>query len=158
MLFRKKRGSGLFNEVEDYRQLVYDFRRRTNLLFENYRAVRYKKPEDYDLEQLKIENQKILEKLIAANAIDAGNEDCLLNKILAPIRDALLYLENQALEHMDFYNRQGDNMTSHIEDLENVLNQWREKEVILTNEHDETKRLWHRYNSYELKGGKKNEG
>ena len=158
MLFRKKRGSGLFNEVEDYRQIVYDFRRRTNLLFENYRAVRYKKVEGYDLEQIKMENRKILEELSAGNAIDAGNADCLMNKIFAPIRAGLLDLENQALEHMDFYNRQGDNMASHIEDLENILNQWREKVVVMTNEHDETKRLWHQYSSYELKGGKKNEG
>ena len=57
MLFgeNKKKENSFISEVDDSRVLVYDFRRRTNLLFENYRAVGYKKPENYHLEQLKSE-------------------------------------------------------------------------------------------------------
>lgn len=44
MLFgkNKKKENSFISEVDDSRVLVYDFRRRTNLLFENYRAVGYK--------------------------------------------------------------------------------------------------------------------
>ena len=40
MLFgkNKKKENSFISEVDDSRVLVYDFRRRTNLLFENYRA------------------------------------------------------------------------------------------------------------------------
>lgn len=94
MLFgkNKKKENSFISEVDDSRVLVYDFRRRTNLLFENYRAVGYKKPENYHLEQLKSELTDTLTRLINANAVDAGNEDCLIDKILAPVRSGLIPL------------------------------------------------------------------
>ena len=48
MVFGKKQGNGVFREVDDRRQIVYDFRRRTNELFENYRSVSYKKSGTYE--------------------------------------------------------------------------------------------------------------
>lgn len=41
--FLKGKRNRLFKEVDDSRQIVNDFRRRSNQLFENYRAVSYKK-------------------------------------------------------------------------------------------------------------------
>ena len=56
MLSFRRRGHRPISEVDSsLHQLVYDFRRRTNLLFENYRSVNYRKPESYNLEQLKKE-------------------------------------------------------------------------------------------------------
>lgn len=83
MLFgkNKKKENSFISEVDDSRVLVYDFRRRTNLLFENYRAVGYKKPENYHLEQLKSELTDTMTRLINANAVDAGNEDCSFTSI-----------------------------------------------------------------------------
>jgi len=115
MLFgkNKKKENSFISEVDDSRVLVYDFRRRTNLLFENYRAVGYKKPENYHLEQLKSELTDTLTRLINANAVDAGNEDCLIDKILAPVRSGLISLDDQSLDHLDFYHRQDGNMSAH---------------------------------------------
>ena len=50
-MFGKKKNNALFSEVSDSRELVFDFRRRTQLLFENYRSVRYNKGPTYDLER-----------------------------------------------------------------------------------------------------------
>ena len=56
MLSFRRRGHRPISEIDSsLHQLVYDFRRRTNLLFENYRSVNYRKPESYNLEQLKKE-------------------------------------------------------------------------------------------------------
>ena len=109
MLFgkNKKKENSFISEVDDSRVLVYDFRRRTNLLFENYRAVGYKKPENYHLEQLKSELTDTLTRLINANAVDAGNEDCLIDKILAPVRSGLISLDDQSLDHLDFLSSTG---------------------------------------------------
>ena len=100
MLSFRRRGHRPISEIDSsLHQLVYDFRRRTNLLFENYRSVNYRKPESYNLEQLKKEIENTLKTLIDASAVDAGNEDCLIDKILGPVRDGIRYLVNQALEH-----------------------------------------------------------
>ena len=89
MLSFRRRGHRPISEVDSsLHQLVYDFRRRTNLLFENYRSVNYRKPESYNLEQLKKEIENTLKTLIDASAVDAGNKDCLIDKILGPVRDA----------------------------------------------------------------------
>lgn len=157
MLFGKKKGTSLFNEVDDSRQIVYDFRRRTNQLFENYRAVNYRKAASCDLEQLKSEVADTLAKLIASNAIDSGNEDCLVDKILGPIRDGIRYLDDQYLEHMDFYNRQGGNMAAHSADIEKILELWKEKEEAIAKEHEHTQMLWNRYRGYEQKEVMKHE-
>ena len=151
MLFGKKPGKGLFSEVDDSRQIVYDFRRRTNQLFENYRSVGYKKAVSCDLEQLKAEDADVLAKLIAANAIDAGNEDCLVDKILGPVREGIRSLDDQALEHMDFYSRQGGNMAVHSADIERILELWKEKEAVMSKEHEHTQMLWDRYCGYSKK-------
>lgn len=151
MLFGKKPGNGLFSEVDDSRQIVYDFRRRTNQLFENYRSVGYKKAASCDLEQLKAEDADALAKLIAANAIDAGNEDCIVDKILGPVRDGIRYLDDQALEHIDFYSRQGGNMAVHSADIDRILALWKEKEAVMSKEHEHTQMLWDRYCGYSKK-------
>ena len=148
MLFGKKKKNSLFNEVPDARRIVYDFRRRTNLLFENYRSVSYKKPDTCNLEKLKLENTEVLEKLMAADAIDAGNKDCLLNKILGSVREGICYLDDQALEHMDFYNRQAGNIRVHSADIGRIIELWREKEEALKKEHEITQMLWERYRGY----------
>lgn len=145
MLFGKKTNSSLFSEVDNMRHIVYDFRRRTNQLFENYRAVSYKKAPSCDLEQLKEENAKTLEKLIAAHAIDAGNEDCLIDKILGPVIEGIRYLDDQSLEHLDFYSRQGGNMAVHSADIVRILELWRAKEAEMEAEHEFTRMLWNRY-------------
>lgn len=157
MLFGKKQGNGVFSEVDDRRQIVYDFRRRTNELFENYRSVSYKKAETYDLEYMKAADAEALAKLIAASAIDAGNEDCLVDKILGPVRDGIRYLDDQALEHMDFYSRQGGNMAVHSADIKRILELWKHKEAVMTEEHEHTQMLWNKYCGYNKKEGKKHE-
>lgn len=151
MLFGKKFNHSLFSEVSNSKDIVYDFRRRTNMLFENYRAFNYKKPDSYDLEQLKSENADTLAKLIASNAVDAGTPDCLIDKILGPVRDGIRYLDDQALEHMDFYSRQSGNMKVHTADITRVLALWKEKEEVLSKEHEYTKMLWDQYRGYSKK-------
>ncbi len=148
MLFGKKTGNGLSRTVDDCRQIVCDFRRRINKLFENYRAISYKKADSYDLERLKSENADMLARLIAANAIDAGNEDCLIDKILGPVRDGIRYLDDQALEHMDFYRRQDGNMAAHSADIGRILDIWKEAEATMTKEYEQTRVLWNRYCGY----------
>ncbi|HIY02979.1 MAG TPA: hypothetical protein IAA26_14235 [Candidatus Blautia faecipullorum] len=157
MLFGKKPGNSLFSQVDDSRQIVYDFRRRTNLLFENYRSVSYRKAVSCELEKLKLDTADTLAKLIAANAVDAGNEDCLVDKILGPVRDGIRYLDDQSLEHMDFYSRQGGNMAVHSADIERILKLWKEKESAMAKEHEHTKMLWDRYCGYNKKEVTKHE-
>ena len=105
MRFRKKAEKGLFCEVDDSRHIVYDFRRRIKTLFEDYRSIGYKMPPDYDIETIKVKLDKNLEGLKYANAIDAGNEDCMVETILDYVRNGIPYLDNQALEHQDFLAR-----------------------------------------------------
>ena len=143
MLSFRRRGHRPISEVDSsLHQLVYDFRRRTNLLFENYRSVNYRKPESYNLEQLK---KEIENTLIDASAVDAGNEDCLIDKILGPVRDGIRYLDDQALEHNDFYNRQAANMKVHSFDIEKILEFWKEKEASITKEYESSQILWNKY-------------
>lgn len=148
MFFRRKRNQGLFSEVDDSRQIVYDFRRRTQMLFESYRAVSYKKPPTYDLEKMKAENAETLEKLIASCAVDAGNEECLVDKILGPIRDGIRYLDDQYLDHMDFYTRQGARVAADSADIGELLTLWEEKEKAMVKEHEHTQMLWKEYCGY----------
>ena len=146
MLSFRRRGHRPISEVDSsLHQLVYDFRRRTNLLFENYRSVNYRKPESYNLEQLKKEIENTLKTLIDARAVDAGNEDCLIDKILGPVRDGIRYLDDQALEHNDFYNRQAANMKVHSFDIEKILEFWKEKEASITKEYESSQILWNKY-------------
>lgn len=143
MLSFRRKGHRPISEVDSsLHQLVYDFRRRTNLLFENYRSVNYRKPESYNLEQLKKEIENTLKTLIDASAVDAGNEDCLIDKILGPVRDGIRYLDDQALEHNDFYNRQAANMKVHSFDIEKILEFWKEKESSITKEYESSQILW----------------
>ena len=145
MLSFRRRGHRPISEVDSsLHQLVYDFRRRTNLLFENYRSVNYRKPESYNLEQLKKEIENTLKTLIDAS-VDAGNEDCLIDKILGPVRDGIRYLDDQALEHNDFYNRQAANMKVHSFDIEKILEFWKEKEASITKEYESSQILWNKY-------------
>ena len=146
MLSFRRRGHRPISEVDSsLHQLVYDFRRRTNLLFENYRSVNYRKPESYNLEQLKKEIENTLKTLIDASAVDAGNEDCLIDKILGPVRDGIRYLDDQDLEHNDFYNRQAANMKVHSFDIEKILEFWKEKEASITKEYESSQILWNKY-------------
>ena len=146
MLSFRRRGHRPISEVDSsLHQLVYDFRRRTNLLFENYRSVNYRKPESYNLEQLKKEIENTLKTLIDASAVDPGNEDCLIDKILGPVRDGIRYLDDQALEHNDFYNRQAANMKVHSFDIEKILEFWKEKEASITKEYESSQILWNKY-------------
>ena len=146
MLSFRRRGHRPISEIDSsLHQLVYDFRRRTNLLFENYRSVNYRKPESYNLEQLKKEIENTLKTLIDASAVDAGNEDCLIDKILGPVRDGIRYLDDQALEHNDFYNRRAANMEVHSFDIEKILEFWKEKESSITKEYESSQILWNKY-------------
>ena len=146
MLSFRRRGHRPISEIDSsLHQLVYDSRRRTNLLFENYRSVNYRKPESYNLEQLKKEIENTLKTLIDASAVDAGNEDCLIDKILGPVRDGIRYLDDQALEHNDFYNRQAANMEVHSFDIEKILEFWKEKESSITKEYESSQILWNKY-------------
>lgn len=145
MLFRKKQNNGLFSQVDDSRQVVYDFRCRTDILFENYRTVSYKKPPSYDFETMKKEALEVLEKLITANAVDAGNEDCLIDKILGPVKNGICYLEDQFIEHMDFYTRQGSRAVADSSDISELLAFWENKEAAMIREHELTQRLWDNY-------------
>lgn len=156
---KKRKEHGLVSEVDgSLHQLVYDFRRRTNLLFENYRSVNYRKPESYNLEELKKEVENTLKKLIGANAVDAGNEDCLIDKILGPVRDGIRYLNDQALEHKDFYSRQAANMEVHSFDIEKILETWQEKEASMTKEYEYSQMLWNRYCGIKERKVAKHEG
>ncbi|MDO5407805.1 MAG: hypothetical protein Q4F28_10840 [Eubacteriales bacterium] len=149
MLFGKKKNNSLFSEVDDVRHIVYDFRRRTNELFENYRAVSYKKSPVCDLARQKEENARILEKFVSSQTTDAGNADCLLDQILGPAREGIRYLEDQSLEHMDFYSRQAGNMAIHSADLAKILEMCREKEKQIEEEHEFTCMLWNRYRGFD---------
>lgn len=149
---RKKMNRSLVSEVDNSRQIVYDFRRRTQYLFENYRAVGYHYRHDYDMDQLMEEDEKVLDDLVEARAVDAGNADCLVGRILGPVREGFEYLDDQSTEHRDFYSRQGSNMAVHSSDISRILSFWREKEAAMVKEHEYTTALWNRYRRYKQGG------
>lgn len=152
MIFRKKqKTNNLYQEVDDSRQIVYDFRRRTYNLFENYRSIGYKKLPSYDFEKQRQETAEVLTRLIAAQAVDAGNADCLIDKIFGPVRDGVRYLDDQYLEHQDFYTRQGARMKADLEDLEQILNLRKENIETIKKEHEVTQKLWEKYCGYQQK-------
>lgn len=152
MLFKKNKEKGLLREVSDSRQIVCDFKRRSHDLFENYRAIGYKKPPLYDLEKMKVENADVLAKLIAANAVDAGNYDCLIDKILGPIRNGIQYLDDQSVDHRDFYIRYGIRRRTDCKDLDNMDVYLAAKEKKMEKEHEITKKLWDNYCGCTSKG------
>lgn len=146
MMFRKKKQEiNFYNEVDDSHYIVYDFRRRTYRLFENYRAIGYKKLPFYDLESQKQKNAEILAKLMKAKAVDSANEDCLLDIIFGPIRDGFRYLEDQWIKHQDFYIRQAQRAGRDGEDLKNMIALWNGKLEEMEQEHEKTKVLWNKY-------------
>lgn len=150
MIFgRKKKEEGLFSQVDVRWRIVNDFRRRTKRLFENYRYVSYKKSPEYDLEQFMKSDSENLEKMIAAKAVDAGNEDCLVDSILGPVRAGFKNLDDQYLEHMDFYTRQGGNIRAHSADIQRILDMWEKQEEDISREHSLTLKLWDRYYGHE---------
>ncbi|MFI3212752.1 MAG: hypothetical protein R3Y24_05365 [Eubacteriales bacterium] len=151
-MFRKNGNKSLYNEVTDCRQIVYDFRRRNHEMFENYRAVRYKKKPEYNLEKLKETDIEILEKLIQTNAVDAGNRNCFVERILGTVRDEICYLEDQSLDHADFYERQEGNMVIHSADIGKILEILKEKELNIAQEHEHTQELWDKYCGQNQKG------
>lgn len=152
MIFRKKqKTNNLYQEVDDSRQIVYDFRRRTYNFFENYRTVGYKKLPSCDFEKQRQETAEVLNRLIAAQSVDAGNADCLIDKILGQVRDGVRYLDDQYLEHQDFYTRQGERMKADLEDLEQILNLRKEKIETIEKEHEVTQKLWEKYCGYQQK-------
>ena len=140
-----KRNHGIFKEVIDMREIVYDFRRRSTALFENYRCVSYTPPDSYNLETLKTNVLTKVDSLHTANAIDAGNADCLVEFIFGPIRSSVFHLEKQGLDHEDFYSRQANNMEVHCTDLSTLINFCKEKENELLEEHRHTLKLWKKY-------------
>lgn len=146
-IFRKKKSGGLIQEVDDVRYIVNDFRRRIGKLFESYRALDYKMPPGYDIENLRAEDSEILAKLIASEAVDSGNEDCLLDRILGPVREGMQYLEDQRLRHMDFYHRYAAECRTNSEDINAMISFWEEKLAVIEKEHEETKKLLENYNS-----------
>lgn len=151
MFFRKNEDKGLLREVSDTRQIVYDFRRRSHELFENYRALNYKKPPLYNLESLKAENTEVLERLFATNAVDSGNEDCLIEHILGPIRSGIQYLDDQRVDHKDFYYRYGIKRKTDSIDFTNMDAYLAKKEEAMEREHKHTQKLWAEYCNYNLK-------
>lgn len=147
-MFGKKKHNSLFSEVDDSRQIVYDFRRRTQLLFESYRPVKYKKAPTYDFKKIKEEDVQAFEKLVTAHALDAGNDDWIVERILGPVRAGICNLDDQFLEHMDFYTRQAERMAVDSADVDHLLELWRGKESLMEREHAETLELWNKYRGY----------
>ena len=90
--------------------------------------------------------------------MDAGNEDCLIDKILGPVRDEIRYLDDQALEHKDFYSRQAANMKVHSFDIEKMLELWKEKEAVIAKEYEHTQMLWNKYCNINERKLSKHEG
>lgn len=125
--------------------LVHDFRRRSNTLFEGYRAVPYHTQKTYDLEQLKKADTELLGRMLTAHSLDEGNISILVTRILGPVKSEMLYLDDQSLDHCDFYHRQAKNMAAHSADLQNIISLCRAKQEALLAEHEEALRLWDQY-------------
>lgn len=145
-ILKKKKKRSVINEVDyNNREVVYDFRCRADELFIGYRAIGYKMPPLYDIESKKEENAQRLAQLIMSHAVDAGNDDCLIDRILADIREGLRYLDDQSIEHMDFYERQKERAASDSIDLGKIIELYKEKEECMLKEHEKTTILFNRH-------------
>lgn len=144
-MFGKKKKAGILQEVDDARQIVYDFCRRSHSFFESYRAVSYRTPLVEVTDTLKTVFTQQMEQLIAANAVDAGNADCLLDAILGPVRSGILSLEDQALHHRDFYHRYGIQRRTDLEDLMRLDAFLADREALILREHQHTEALYTNY-------------
>lgn len=101
-MFKKK---SLQSEVADYRTLVYDFRRRIEPLFENYRAINYYLPETFDFKRIEQKNSTKLANLFVNEGFDEANINYLINSIILEAKKAIIDLEKQSISHRDFYSR-----------------------------------------------------
>ncbi|MCR5836274.1 MAG: hypothetical protein K6G88_07200 [Lachnospiraceae bacterium] len=149
MIFGKRKQRALISEVETSRNIVHDFRRRLSYLFEGYRPVNYYLPPGYDLEVMKERIDKILEQLMAANALDSGNEDCLVETILGFVRNGIPYLDDQALEHRDFFARYSARLHSDYLDIKEMLKDKEEQLDDVEEEHEFTRHLWNSFQGRE---------
>ena len=150
MLFKKKKSNSLFREVDDSREVVYDFRRRSHELFENYRPVSYRTSPEYDLNQIRKSVIETLVDLFKSGSIDSGNKDCLIEQILGPIRQELKELDIQRVYHMDFYHRYKIRRTTDYKDLECMLNHYEDRRNELLIEHAATAKQYEEYKNKEL--------
>ena len=144
MLFNKKRS--LFREINDDRVVAYDFRRRTDPMFENYRSIGYLHSSKYDLDKTRTELVKTLKDLFEAGAVDSGNKDCLIEQILGPIRQELTNLDIQRANHLDFYQRYKIRWETDSHDVESILKQWEDKRNEILKSREETLQLIDNYN------------
>ena len=148
MLFKKKKTNSLFSEVDASREIVYDFKRRSHKLFENYRPVSYRTSPEYDLDKIRKNVIETLVDLFKSGSIDSGNKDCLIEQILGPIRQELKELDIQRVYHLDFYHRYKIRRATDYKDLECMLNHYEErrKELLIThaataNQYEEYQRI-----------------
>ena len=140
----KKKVHGIFNEVPDGRRVVYDFRRRTRTLFQNYRPISYHPPA-YDLKQVQKDDSELVKTLLTSHALDAANQECFLEVVLGPVRAGLLSLEKQYSQYMDFYAELEGRTEADSADIGQLIDFWEKKKAELEKEHDETRKLWNTY-------------
>ena len=133
---------------------VYDFRRRNKQLFENYRAVAYELPAEYDYYDLRKEILKDVKDLLEAGAMDDGTANCLIYKITDSVKRAFNDLDRQAIAHSDFYHRQEDNMHAHVNDIGKMIELLKTEMESIESEYKEF--TYPKWDSYR-KGGASNE-
>lgn len=124
----KKKVHGIFNEVPDGRRVVYDFRRRTRTLFQNYRPISYHPPA-YDLKQVQKDDSELVKTLLTSHALDAANQECFLEVVLGSVRAGLLSLEKQYSQHMDFFAELEGRAEADSADIGQLLDFWEKKRL-----------------------------
>lgn len=144
---KRTRKRSLIKMVDDSTIVVHDFKRRTSEGggFEGYRALDYKPISSDTLKKIETENIDTLAKLFEAEAIDSGNQDCLVEKIIGKIKEGINNLDKQRLFHLDFYSRYGILRKTDRDDYKELLEIKLEELSALKEEHEVTKQLWTRY-------------
>lgn len=99
----KKKEHSLFNEVDDNRTVVYDFRLRH--FYESYRAVQYRLYHKLTESEMLPKLEDHLTKLLTGNSVDQANGDMLDTLLIGVAREALADLNRQHNNHQDMLRR-----------------------------------------------------
>ena len=133
MFNRNRTKPTMYNEIDDTRSTVYDFKLRiSSLAYESYRTTEYKVYHKLNEdEMIPILDDKLNQMF--AGEVDDGNGDMLDDIILSAAREGMQYLAKAHVDHRDSIHRFIVRRIADREDIERIRDA-REEELETLNE------------------------
>lgn len=141
-MFKKDKQPSAYNMVDDSRKtVVYDFQlRTTKSAYEAYRTVEYSLYDKLKEEKMLPQLDEYLEKLFNGS-VDSGNENALNDIIFAAVREGLLYLNIQYINHADMIRRFVCRRKSDYKDIKKIRDERVKELEIIQGDYDKICKL-----------------